>query len=147
MRYNFAIFSLVKLLIMKYLIKSIVVAVALTGVVTLAGCASTTNKTNALSLGMSKAEVVSVMGEPANTRAAKGIEYMIYDLKESAGVGHAVGCVGASVVTFGIGAVACKRGRIPYFVALQDGKVSAYGKVGDFDSTKDPAVDIDLDIE
>lgn len=34
-----------------------------------------------------------------------------------------------------------------YFVRLLDGKVNAYGKIGDFDSTKDPAFNVNIKTE
>jgi hypothetical protein len=32
----------------------------------------------------------------------------------------------------------------PYFVRLKDGKVESYGKAGDFDSAKNPALDVTI---
>lgn len=63
---------------------------------------------NSLSIGMPKAEAVEKMGEPSLTKAADGVEYLIYYLKDP------------------------QRGKNEYFVQLKEGKVSAFGKNGDF---------------
>ena len=113
-------------------IKSAVAAVALASVVLLAGCATNnSSKLNDISVGMTKADVISVMGQPSETRATASVEYLVYRL-----------CVGRNLV-----ASCIDWKQREFFVQIQQGKVVAYGKVGDFDSTKDPAVDIDLDIE
>lgn len=70
---------------------------------------------NGLSVGMSKGEVIEVMGMP-DIRGAKGSEeYFKYELARDA----------------------C-------FVTFIDGKVYSYGRWGDFSSTKNPALDINL---
>lgn len=116
--------------------KSIKIAVFAFAVL-LAGCVSTTNKTNAISLGMSKAEVIEIMGNPQSTRAAEGIEYMVYDLKLATNAGRCA----ATVFAFGAG---CFRDKVKYFVAFQQGRVTSYGRVGDFDSTNDPEATINV---
>lgn len=79
---------------------------------------------NKVSLGMNKAQVIEVMGSPTSTSATEGVEYLNYTLIEAFGV------------------------NAPYFVRLKNGKVDAYGKRGDFDSTKVPEnkTTIDLNI-
>lgn len=84
----------------------------------LAGCATTAPKFGSISLGMSKQEVVSVLGQPFSVSVQGRNEYLIY------------------VTHFGVYLTPYNEtGR--YFVRLIDGKVESYGKVGDFDSTKD----------
>jgi hypothetical protein len=34
--------------------------------------------------------------------------------------------------------------RVDYFAQFKEGKLISYGKVGDFDSTKNPALDLNL---
>ena len=84
----------------------------------LSGCAfiGSATKTNSVSTGMSKEDVIKAMGEPASTAAIEGKEYLNYNLDETG--------------TWGV--------RTPFFVCLQDGKVISFGRKGDFDSTKDP---------
>jgi hypothetical protein len=44
----------------------------------LAACVGTSDRLNRVSLGMTKAEVISVMGEPDSTAANASAEYLIY---------------------------------------------------------------------
>lgn len=103
----------------------------------LGGCVGTTQKINSLYLGMSKAEVVNVMGKPVSTRATSGIEYIIYDLKLNAKIGQCALMTLGTLPIGGIGALsgACNREKVSYFIALQRGRVSSYGKLSDFSST------------
>jgi hypothetical protein len=81
------------------------VAVAL-----LSGCA-TADRINAVSLGMTKAEVIRAIGQPISTSAANGVEILNYALRE--GFGFA-------------------RANTPYSVQIVDGHVVSYGRQGDF---------------
>jgi hypothetical protein len=83
----------------------------------LSACAGTP-KMNNLSVGMSKKEVISIMGQPDSTSAKGSIEYMSYSLWRDF------------------------WDRRPgdysdqFYVRLVKGKVESYGRLGDFDSTK-----------
>ena len=97
---------------------------------------------NNISLGMSKEQVVSEMGTPSTTRAISGNEFLIYQLSNkrvSCAVGTAVS-LGAAAINDSIG---CQGEE--YFIKFENGKAIAYGKVGDFNSTKDPTMRILLD--
>lgn len=98
-------------------------------VVFAAGCA-TAHRMNSVQLGMTKQEVITAIGNPASTSATKGVEYMNYRFSETDD--HAF----LGITTL-------------YFVRLIDGKVDAYGRTGDFDSTKIPEhkTTIDLNID
>ena len=86
--------------------------------VALGGCAPTTlNKMNKVSIGMDKQQVISAIGSPTETRATQGIEYLVYHLRMDTDV---------------------RTAKTPYFVQLENGRVTAYGKVGDFGSTQTP---------
>ena len=86
------------------------------------GMGQHSSKFNNVSLGMSKGEVINVIGKPQSTRASNGVEYMTYNVYE---------------VVFGK--------YVPYFVRIKNGKVDAYGKMGDFDSSNNPTMKINLD--
>ena len=90
----------------------------------LVGCA-TAGRINTISLGMSKQEVVKIMGPPVSTSATHGVEYLRYLLTE----------------------IDAFSPDTPYFVRIVDGKVDAYGRVGDFDSTKIPERKLKLDVD
>ena len=75
---------------------------------------------SAISIGMSKAEVLAIKGKPYETSASGGTEYFIY----------------ATYLINGNG----KNVTDKYFVRFVRGKVDSYGRVGDFDSTKDPTL-------
>jgi hypothetical protein len=86
----------------------------------LIGCA-TAPKMNRLSLGMTKEEVISVMGKPASTSSAgESVELLHYHLSPTGGpILHLI--------------------TEEYFVKMLSGKVVAYGTMRDLDSTKDAA--------
>jgi uncharacterized protein YceK len=80
--------------------------------ISIAGC-RTIRLMNHLSVGMSKSEAIRVMGEPDITGANGNEEYMRYDLAGDS----------------------C-------YISLIDGKVASFGRWGDFNSTKDPTLNI-----
>lgn len=85
-----------------------------------AGCAGTAERFNRLSLGMNKPQVVRTVGKPYTTGASGDTEFLRYWDKDS---------------------------QEEYFVKLQNGQVESYGKIGDFNSTKNPTNDINLNIK
>lgn len=85
----------------------------------LAGCA-TAYKINQVSLGMTKAEVIKVMGEPVSISATENQEYLNYQLAETAEDGF-------------------NGDYTPYAIVLQSGKVASYGRHGDFGTTEQSA--------
>jgi len=93
----------------------------------IAGCTAPTPRTlNTLTIGMTKAEVTAKMGEPTSTRARGTTEILVYNLNHTS---YRPPLLDPS--------------ELPeYFVKLVDGRVESFGKVGDFDSTKDPTVNI-----
>lgn len=92
------------------------------------GCA-TTSAINNVSLGMTKVEVIKTIGTPNSISAKDNVEYLRYNfaplIREPDDFRH----------------------FYDYFVRLVNGKVESYGKVGDFDSTKNPAADINLNVK
>lgn len=87
-------------------------------VVLFAGCAPTNfDKLNRVSIGMTKQEVIRVAGNPDSISANKERVFLIYHLREE---------------------LRLVAPRVPYFVLLEGGQVTEYGKVGDFSSTKIP---------
>lgn len=91
-----------------------------------AGCA-TAHKMNDISIGMTKQEVVNVLGPPTSTSAKEGVEYMNYRFSET-----------DDYAFYGI--------TSPYFVRVVNGKVESYGRLGDFDSTKIPEMKSTIDL-
>lgn len=77
-----------------------------------AGCLEPASKISGVSLGMTKEQVLKVMGPPASMTADTNAVYLNYALAESG-------------PTFGTPAVAT-----PYEVKLVDGKVISYGRAG-----------------
>lgn len=89
------------------------------------GCA-TPSKMNSVQLGMSKAEVIAVMGEPSSASAQGSSEYLNYNLYD----------------TFDD-----MLGSTPtqYYVRLINGEVESYGTTGDFDSTRPATIRVETD--
>lgn len=110
---------------------------------TLVACAginsNVAERSNLLSFGMDKSDVVEIMGVPSSTRMQAGIEYLIYERWSNCGYAVHMGIK----PSYGL----CGVKHPDFFVRLIRGRVEAFGELGDFDSTKDPSVDIDLDIE
>ena len=88
----------------------------LAGTLIVAACA-TARRMNRLSIGMTKQEVISVMGQPVSTAAYGNTELLRYSLSTPDQVWHGI--------------------EEEYFVRLVDGKVESYGMAGDFDSARE----------
>lgn len=86
-------------------------AILLFAVLSLSGCLTPASKINAVHLGMTKAEVLAVMGPPASITADQTAEYLNYGLAEG--------------FTTGYTAV-----QTPYEIKLVNGKVVSYGRAG-----------------
>jgi hypothetical protein len=80
----------------------------LLAVLLIIGCTAPAKKTNRLQLGMTKQEVVDAIGEPDSTSSRQDELLLKYRLR-----------------TRGLWTTT-------YYVRLQDGKVDAFGQVGDF---------------
>lgn len=110
--------------------KSILLTIA---TLTLSGCATTTTHYGSkpdfesLSLGMDKQQTIDALGKPERISAKGGFEYLHYGWDDPWD-----GKIGAA-----------ER----YFVRLLDGKVESYGLMGDFDSAKDPTININQKIK
>jgi hypothetical protein len=99
--------------------------IILVGLLTVFGCATAT-RMNGISVGMTKQEVIRAMGEPSST-AAPGGDYEVLRYRLTPDHAHAIRFITEE-----------------YFVKLVDGKVTSFGKVGDFDSAKDPTLNINM---
>ena len=88
--------------------KRILIVLLLCGLV--AGCAGSASRINDLKIGMTKADVVAVMGEPDFTSGSKDIEILSYKLKSG------------SLFTE------------TYFVRIKGGRVDRFGQQGSFGS-------------
>lgn len=90
----------------------------------LAGCVSRAEKLNQLAVGMTKAEVIQVLGAPISTAANASGEVLRYHMATR------------DMLVY--------RGPRDgeYFVRLINGRVESFGKMGDFDSTKDPTINL-----
>jgi outer membrane protein assembly factor BamE (lipoprotein component of BamABCDE complex) len=77
------------------------------GAILLAGCATSATKLNEISVGMTKPQVVQILGTPESVRAQNGQEALIYTLSNSWN----------SPVW-----------NEKYYVLLQNGKVVSYGQ-------------------
>ncbi len=95
-------------------------------IIFISGCANA-YKINNVSLGMTKAQVIEVMGRPNSTLAKGDIEYLSYLLYET-------------------DEQASYDWPTNYFIRIIDGKVESYGRMGDFDSTKTPKQELDIKI-
>ncbi len=90
----------------------------------------TASKTNLLNVGMTKAEVIGVMGQPLGTRAIQNTEILTYRWKPC-GIGNIM--------------VACDWVEI--LVRMVDGRLDAYGTIGDFNLSKNPTSDVNVTVK
>jgi hypothetical protein len=88
----------------------------------LSACATMSSSMHDVSIGMTEQEVESKLGRPVSKSANGTVEYMNYSMYEST----------------------WDPRPTKYFVRLIDGKVQAYGRLGDFNSTKDPTVNVNI---
>lgn len=72
------------------------------------GCAASAQKMNRLELGMTEQEVLDAIGEPNSTSSRQNEVLLKYRLRTSG------------------------LWKATYYVRLQEGKVNAFGQVGDF---------------
>ncbi|WP_033157284.1 SHOCT domain-containing protein [Methylomonas sp. WH-1] len=86
----------------------------------------TADQLNQISIGMPKQEVLAILGPPKSISANEGVEYMQYSWVKT---------------------VIAADGNFPqdYYVAIRDGKVSNFGRKGDFDTAKNQAQRIEID--
>jgi len=91
----------------------------------LAGCASPGKKLNHLSIGMSKEQVLDIMGTPESTKAMNPREVLVYSDTER---------------PFGAPARYTQ-----YWVVLVDGKVFQFGQAGDFGNSSVPTQHVIID--
>ena len=106
----------------------------------LAGCATAeeSRKMNQVSLGMTKQQVIEVLGPPVSTSAKSGVEYLNYRFAEP---GRRAAAAGAALQ-----GLPHADPTTPYYVRLVEGRVESYGRLGDFDSTKTPETKSTIDL-
>lgn len=85
-----------------------------------AGCLTSASKINAVQIGMTKEQVLKIMGQPASITADTNAVYLNYVLKDAP-------------ATFGVQAVVS-----PYEIKLVDDKVVFYGRAG-YPNSPNPA--------
>lgn len=90
------------------------------------GACATAGKINNVQVGMTKEEVIAVMGKPVSVSAKGETEYLNYRLSET-----------SDDAFYGV--------TDNYFVRLVNGTVDSFGRTGDFDSTQAPTVRIETD--
>src|SRR5258708_5415333 len=86
----------------------------------LLGCYAPSTQMNRISLGMTKAEVIKLLGPPHSVSGTTGVEYLNYEFSKTQS--H---LAGTALDPHGT-----------YFVRLHDGKVDAFGEKGDFGTTQ-----------
>lgn len=77
-------------------------------------------------MGLTREEVISILGKPISVSAQGGCEYLNYSLSETDND-------------------AMRGWTRPYYVRLVNGRVESFGRTGDFDSTKTPTVRVETD--
>jgi hypothetical protein len=99
------------------------------GMLSLSGCLTRPagEKLTKVSIGMRKDEVLKIMGNPSSTAGTGEVEVLKYEVPS----------------VFSSRAMWSSDWQ-PYYVRLVDGKVESYGRLGDFDSTKDPTLNINI---
>jgi len=76
---------------------------------------------------MTKDEVVKIMGTPSSIAASGQIQILKYEVSSM----FSSRAMWSSDWT-------------PYYVRLVDGRVESFGRLGDFDSTKDPTLNVNI---
>lgn len=94
-------------------------------VVLLLACGAPTMNFERLHVGMSEDEAMKIMGTPTSTAMSGNVKYLEFDKT-------------------GYDAMWWTPIRKVFFVRLINGRVDSYGQKGDFDSTKNPTKDINI---
>jgi outer membrane protein assembly factor BamE (lipoprotein component of BamABCDE complex) len=92
----------------------------------LSSCMTPTERLNRISIGMVKGEVAAILGEPVSTASQGRTEIFSYRLstpEQRTWTG----------------------GSSEYYVRFVDGCVESFGRKGDFDSTKNPMIEVKTD--
>jgi hypothetical protein len=84
---------------------------------------ATSGRINRINVGMTKNQVISTMGNPKSTSANGNAEFLNYKLAET-----------DDDAFYG--------NYTDYYVKLVNGTVESYGRLGDFNSTKDPTINV-----
>lgn len=84
---------------------------------------ATSKRINSLSTGMTKETVINAMGEPNSVSVTGNTEFLHYKLSET-----------ADDAFYGF--------YTDYYVKIVGGTVESFGRLGDFDTTKDPTFNI-----
>jgi hypothetical protein len=96
------------------------------GFMLIAGCASAPEKKmNYLKVGMSKAEVINVMGEPDATKARENLENLVY-INEG------------TIWTWGV-----PEPRQEYWIILRNGTLVEFGRAEDIGTSTPTRIEID----
>jgi hypothetical protein len=86
--------------------KNIITAIVLLLAALFTGCSTTADKLNNLHIGMTKDQVIALLGQPDSTSAQANIEYMTYYLSNDSSNGR----------------------DQPYMVRVVEGKVESFGR-------------------
>ena len=89
----------------------------LLSLVLLAACSTPKSRLSNVSPGMTRDEVIQTLGKPVSTSSGEDVEFLNYILSDG-------------------------RKKQTYYVRLRQGKVDAAGKVGDYQSSGDPTLQI-----
>lgn len=95
----------------------------LAGALLLTACMTPTSRLNKISVGMTQAEGTAAIGEPVSKAAQGDAEVFRYHLSTP-----------EQIMWTG--------GYNEYFVRFVGGRVESFGRMGDFDSTKNPTVEV-----
>ena len=120
--------------------------IAITMMVFLFSCSSATvrqEQMNLVSLGMDKAQVINLLGNPLSTSAQAPYEYFIYSSSRELTSEEKARCAVGNVALLGLAASLCFQTE-DRFVRFENGIVESYGRVGDFDSTRVPEATINV---
>jgi outer membrane protein assembly factor BamE (lipoprotein component of BamABCDE complex) len=85
-----------------------------------------TSRLNKISVGMTKEQVIAAIGEPVSKAAQGGAEVFRYHLSTP-----------EQMMWTG--------GHNEYYVRFVEGRVESFGRMGDFDSTKNPTIEVRTD--
>ena len=94
------------------------------------------SRTNLLNVGMTKAEVVGIMGQPTATRAIQNTEILTYMWEP---------CRNMFTLSSHMSTVSCLPTE--FILRVVDGRLDAYGKTGDFNLSKNPTSDVNVTVK
>lgn len=118
------------------------ILVMLGALLSLISCAGNPNKISSVNQGMTKAEVLALLGKPSSAYLIEDKEYFTYIFDKGITPTKAVSCAALGLLTLGTiyASKDCSTGgSIDYFIEFKANKITSFGEVREFSAIRSPS--------